>query len=466
MEKSRSSNTSSKNSNRTTLGSLKDKIKFIKMNPSRNPSVNTDKNSEKSANDKKNTKDDSVLTSRKLVRNSFTINRTKLSQFNSSRPPKKSTGKKSKKLIDNPVLLNYVGSIIGSVNSFSFNFYKNALGNVSKNVAFSPVCLFHLLNILNSCSDEKNAKEIRNVLNLSKPDSEKYLPLLIDLLNYNFDANKGTDHVSVKSKAFFKENFLLKKYADLIEANYGVELNEGTSQLKSELDKLEKKNIFMKLSEVFMILNNSLSFDLAWKKEFNLTSQKGLFTKPNSEKISIELMNIPRNKFLYAKNPLGLPLKICEFPLSNEDYAFTILLPEREMIDIIEERLDYEIFDAIVREMRFVEVNTILPKFSITDELDLCPILRILGAESLVDFKNKKNGLCIDKAFYKTNITINEKSVSFNSDTNLILTRESFPNLNLDHPSEELNCENPFLFYIRNKSSNLILFMGKLIVPE
>ena len=141
-------------------------------------------------------------------------------------------------------------------------------------------------------------------------------------------------------------------------------------------------------------------------------------------------------------------------------------MPEKKLIDQVEEKLNYELFDSLVKQMKYVEVNSIIPKFQIKDEYDLCKILRSLGVDSLIDFKSKKNGLCIDKGFYVTKIVVSDKTVSINSETNFILSREPSDKAIIDHPSEEFNCENPFLFYVRNKSSNLILFMGKLVVPN
>lgn len=442
MNELKYSNSRSSKSNRGTLGSLKNQIKSLKITQSLN-------------NNSSSTLRGSL--NKPQLKNSLPRNNSQLSKKNMKSPVRK--------LIDNNVLQGYCDSIIESINQFSFDFYSQTSANILKNVAFSPISLFHLLNIFHSCSDDGTISELKSVLHLDKTDCEKYFSLLVDLLNNNFvNKNDASDLINVKCTALAKENFLLKKYIQTMETNFGVDLIESSFMLE---EKIKTLNV-SKLSDIFMILNNNLDLKLSWKREFNSINEKGTFTKPNNEQISIELMNIPKHRFLYSKNPKGYPIKLCEFPFLNEDYAFTILLPEKNSLKDIELKLNNRLFNELVKEMKFVEVNSVLPKFKIKDEFDLCNVLKALGANSLIDFSSKKHGLCVDKAFYTSTIDVNYKSVLASSETNVILTRESNPTVkaNLDHPCEEFNCENPFLFYIRNKSSNLILFMGKLMVPD
>lgn len=404
-------------------------------------------------------------------RNSLNLNKFRLSKVNR----KTSIQNKnpivpipSKKLIDNTVLFGYIEPIIESINQFSFDFYAQTYANIQKNIAFSPISLYHLLNIFHSCSDDTTFFALTKVLKISKLGSEKYFSLLVDLLNSNLDKNyPDKDEITIKCIAYSRENFLLRKYTDYMQAYFKVDLNQNSDDLNEYLKAYKNVNIPI-LSDVFVLLSSSMNLKLSWKREFNLISEKGTFTKANNEIINIDLMSLPMQKFLYAKNPKGLLIKLCEFPFLNDDYAFTILLPEKNCIGDIETKLNNKLFNELVKEMKYVEVNSVLPKFKIKDEFDLCKVLKALGAESLFDFGKKKNGLCVDSSFYKTVIDVGYKSVEVHSETSAVLTREpSLPTKpSLDHPCEEFNCENPFLFFIRNKSSGLILFMGKLMVPD
>jgi len=169
----------------------------------------------------------------------------------------------------------------------------------------------------------------------------------------------------------------------MLKNTFKFDLNESTSNLISKYEKviesheISKNDHFSKI-DLFLILENFIDFNFDWKVPFDVTIEKAVFTKSNNEKVKTELMLLKNLKFFYSKNPRGLPIRICEFPFRNENFAFTIILPEVGSFLYIESVLNFTLFNQMVEEMKLTEVNSILPKFRISERSNLIKILQNL----------------------------------------------------------------------------------------
>lgn len=221
-------------------------------------------------------------------------------------------------------------SLIKALNDFSFDFYSQVAESVSKNIIFSPLSAYKVLQAMYMSSSGDTETELARILRLKtntnqvldKEQLEKSFNLLLKSFIDNFKISNSSDS---------RENFLKQEYIDRLKINSTLEVNENNEQLQKKFlvlnELLTKKSEFT--DEIFMILSNSTEFQCDWKTSFIPTTSPGCFTKANEEKLPVEIMKIPNSKLLYAKNPLKMPLKICEFPFMNESYAFTVLLPDK-----------------------------------------------------------------------------------------------------------------------------------------
>ena len=182
---------------------------------------------------------------------------------------------------------------------------------------------------------------------------------------------------------------------------------------------------------------------------------------------------------MYAKYPLGQPLKICEFPFdtNNEDLVFTLILPNKDSASSIESQLNALFFDQLIGEMRPVTINTALPEFTIRHRVDIREILSKLGNMSdLFASSGCRDGLFVSHAYFESSISVGSRSASVEHRNTFLMSRqdiETKQDVKLSHVEEEeegkeeqLVCyDNPFLFFIRNRRTKLILYLGKLVSP-
>ena len=379
----------------------------------------------------------------------------------------------------------YIESLIESINKLAFDVYKHSCCNAFDNIVISPLSLFYLFKVFYLASTNRAEEDLSKLLHL-KPNvklnkgllEKSFLVLIENLKN---SVNNSRDIMGAKagskfelnSEAFAKDAFLEENYFKMLKNNFKFDLNESTSSLVLKYDELAtrykiNKNDHFSQFDLFLILQNLIEFNFDWKIPFDATIEKATFTKSNNEKVKTELMRLNNFQFLYIKYPKGLPIRICEFPFKNEKFAFTIILPEIDRLSYIDNILDFNLFNQLIAEMKLTEVNSILPKFKINERSNLIKLLQSLNADSLINFNYKEHGLCLDKAFFDCEINVGYNSCVGSASTSLFLSRNpdecNDPDL-FAHSCEEFNCTNPFIFFVRDVKSKLVIHMGKLIVP-
>ena len=403
-----------------------------------------------------------------------------------------------------------IHSLSDSLNSLSFDFYDIFMSKLNKNVVFAPFSISSLITMCYFSADDKTKEEISKLLHLktSANDTSEIEQMLIILFNLlkkisknNFNRNMSIISFSqqpselscpsvidqdikleINSSIYCRTGYLLDKFKNNLVNLFNADIlfeNMESSNFEKLLKKvnynprkLTNKNINeMLLDEhlnenIFMLMINTLQFEAQWKFEINTNHEIGYFKVDEEKIIEITSIRIPENRYMYVKKPNGLPCKVCEIPFKNESFVFTVILPETNCIEQIETVMTYELFEDIVNQMASKRLNILLPKFQIYDHLDYEDLFK--QTTSLIDFTKINSGLGINKSTYKSFIRLCEKGIEASCCSNLSLSHNeiTYKNSLREHPSEDFKCDKPFLFFIREKKTKIILFMGKLLIPN
>lgn len=299
--------------------------------------------------------------------------------------------------------------------------------------------------------------------------------------------NSGFNFI-LNNTSFTQSDFLLENYRqtlkdvffsdivydDFKELNNEEDRDNLADRINMKMRKMTHGNIVEIIKtenlnqDIFMILLNTLHLEAKWKFNFDSKVETGVFRVNNDHDIEVTLLRMPDIRLMYANKPNDLPCKLCEFPFINDSFVLTILLPDSNKINEIEEMLTHEFFDELINKLVNKRVNVVLPKFQFHDEFDINEIFHMLGASSLIDFKEAATGLCINRSMYKSYMNLTEKGVEASACSAFTLTHDKvyYENDYTSHPSDEFNCDKPFLFFLRERYTKTILFMGKLMVPE
>ena len=407
------------------------------------------------------------------------------------------------------LVTNDIHLLADSLNSLSFDFYHTFMSKLEKNVVFAPFSISSLITMCYFSADDQTRHEISNLLHFKKSfdDTIEMKQMFIILFNLlkKISSSELTRHASVcpssapsefscqtvidqefkfqiNSTIYCRAGYLLDKFkknliqvfnADILienvdSANFEKLLRKVNYTPRKITNKNINEMIFNEYinEKMFMLMINTLQFEGAWKHEIVCAPEIGYFKVSDDKTIEVSLMKLPEVKFMYAKRPNDLPLRICEIPFKNDAFTFVIILPEMNCMDQVEKMLNYTTFNDILNKMVLQRLTMVLPKFQIYDNLDYKDLFSSIP--SIVDFSKVKDGLGINKSTYKSYIRLCEKGIEASCCNSLCLSHEeiNYSKIYKEHPCEDFKCDRPFLFFIREKNTKVILFMGKLLVPN
>lgn len=113
------------------------------------------------------------------------------------------------------------------------------------------------------------------------------------------------------------------------------------------------------------------------------------------------------------------------------------------------------------------EIELHLPQFKVEETYDLKPMLKALGmvdafTAGKADFSgmSKIRELMVSKVFHKSFVEVNEEGTEAAAVTGAVMVTTSavLP--------DRFHCDHPFLFLIKHKKTNSLLFYGRVSSPE
>jgi len=208
-----------------------------------------------------------------------------------------------------------------------------------------------------------------------------------------------------------------------------------------------------------MYLINAIYFKGIWSSEFNSkdTSEKDFVTSGGKTN-KVDMMR-QEQTFNYYEDDKAQYL---DMPYGNKAFSMTVILPkQKNTIESYLKDFDMDEWNEIVEGLTPREVQVYFPKFKVQSKLELRDVLSVMGMPSAfsgeADFSRmSENDLLISRVIHSTYCDVNEKGTEAAAVT-IIETKEmALP----ENPVFYAN--RPFIFLIREKSTGVILFMGKM----
>jgi serpin B len=148
------------------------------------------------------------------------------------------------------------------------------------------------------------------------------------------------------------------------------------------------------------------------------------------------------------------------------------LLPsEVDGLSGLESSLSCEMLDESIAELQGTLVSLSLPRFEVTSEFRLAEMLFSMGMPDAftggtADFSgmDDQTGLYISDVLHKGFVEVNEGGTEAAAATAVVM---AYVTTSLYHPTPEVFCaDHPFLFLIRDNTTQSILFMGRVTSPS
>jgi serpin B len=215
-------------------------------------------------------------------------------------------------------------------------------------------------------------------------------------------------------------------------------------------------------SEIVMYLVNAVYFKGIWRKKFDKANTKEAnFTNELGNTMKVNMM-YQKDTFAYKSDAYAQYL---DMPYGNKAFSMTVILPAdgKTTSDVLAS-LTMEKWNSIISYMPTSEVEVYLPRFSNKNNLSLIPPLQSMGMNLAfsdnADFTNIADAnLLISSIKHVTNIEVTEQGTEAAAVTIIGVGVTSMP---IKPPTPVFNVNKPFLYVIREKSTGVILFIGKM----
>jgi serpin B len=368
--------------------------------------------------------------------------------------------------------VNISSDFAAKTSNFAFDFWRTLQTDesVDKNYFISPLSLHISLGMLLNGADTDTKTEIQKVLGLENQSMEEinktYLELIenlpkVDPKVVNTIANSIWQDKNFRSEQTYIDNLTTSFKAKLYNEDFSnpatvEKVNKWASdntnaKIKKILEQIEPSQV--------MFLINALYFKGDWTKEFKTeNTQKVEFNGTKATKMVDMMSQTSEFKYGDLEN-----YQLVELPYGNEKYNMTVLLPKSGTVEDLVSKLDATKWQAAQNSMVKSKVVVGLPKFTIEYSKKLNDILQKMGMvkafggqADLSKIAKPAGKLKVGFVKQDTFVAVDEKGTEAAAVTTIGIKLTSLP----VYP--EIICNKPFAFLITEKTSNTIMFIGKV----
>ena len=355
-------------------------------------------------------------------------------------------------------------------NSFAFKLFKNIFSG-DKNAFISPYSISSALAITFGGARNETERQMSKVMHydLNKINTHQGFFELNTTLGKL--SNDSRIKLSLANALWKDEHWWFKQdYLDLTKKYYDASIYplKGAKPINDWAD----KNTNGKIKEIVkdidlvnarLVLTNAIYFKGDWVSMFDVKNTKReTFNTSNGKTDSVDMMyqvNL-ENYFEDEQN------QILELPYKGESTSMIIILPkENSSIKNLVSSIDRKQFSFYKSELRKQEVKIFLPKFSFTSKYHLEKVLPQMGMPDAfdvisADFSGMSGGLSISEVIHKAFIEVNEKGSEAAAVTAVIMIEKAI------RKEIIFKANRPFMFFICDKQTESILFMGSVLNPK
>lgn len=210
-----------------------------------------------------------------------------------------------------------------------------------------------------------------------------------------------------------------------------------------------------------LVLTNAIYFSAAWSNPFEAAETADRpFTLGGGQQIAVPTLH-QRTDYGYAE---GAGYRVAELPYDGGQLSMVVVEPDD--LAAFEAGLTGPKLAEIAASLEHYQLDLTLPKFRFEAPLDLKPILKDLGMtdafSDAADFSriDGTRSLKITDVVHKGFVAIDERGTEAAAATAVISGPTSVP------PSATLVVDRPFVFFIRDRPTGAILFVGRVVDPR
>jgi serpin B len=271
-----------------------------------------------------------------------------------------------------------------------------------------------------------------------------FLPAFLDVLAQNYGAG-------LRTLDFIKES-----------ENSRVTINDWVSdQTEGRIEDLIPQGAIDALTR--LVLTNAIYFNAAWEYPFNedMTAE-GPFYLLDGEQVTVPMMK-QTESFGYTEGEGYQAVELC---YDGGELSMVIFLPEAGQFEAVEQGLQAQCVDTIIKGLQHAEVTITMPQFEFDSDFSLKDTLAGMGMPIAftenADFSGMTGNreLFISDVIHKAFVSVDEKGTEAAAASAVIMTLSAMPSQLV-----EVTIDRPFIFLIRDIDTGAILFVGRVLNP-
>ena len=368
--------------------------------------------------------------------------------------------------------------IVKASNEFAMNMLSeiNAT-HENQNVFISPFSISTALSMTLNGANGETKEAIKGVIGLENLSDETINQTYKDLVTYIYGLDKGVT-LNIANSTWYKQELTVhSSFEDLLRTFYSAEVraadfknpatvdlingwieNETNGKIRDMLDVIP--------AEAVMYLINAIYFKANWSVKFAPAKTENRdFTLMDGSVVQVPTMYADAVTF-WSSYDNEKKLQLIDIPYGNGAYGFTIIIPDDpSLINQVVNEFTIADMEEMLEDTSESTLEVYLPKFKIEFKDVLNDYLKSMGmgiaftAQSdLSRLFEEDLELAISSVIHQSFLEVNETGSEAAAATVVEIEVTSLPPV--------MRVDQPFLFFIRERNSNTILFSGKLIDPQ
>lgn len=369
--------------------------------------------------------------------------------------------------------------VVESSNNFAFDIFArvNSGEEAGKNFMISPLSISYALSMTLNGAANETLTAMKSALSMAEMSVDDINSSFSTLTEALLSVDDKVD-INIANSVWVMEGFdvlpgFVQRLGDYYDAETGeftisqASIDEINGWIEEETNGMIKDMLRELSTDLRLLLINAICFEGEWYSGFdkkNTTDEPFYLTDGNS--VEVPMMTQTENFSLYV----GDEFAMLELPYGRGNFVMDIILPHsnNELENLIS-TFTGENFNRWAEQAASHEVTVLLPRFKYGYEKQLKDILSDMGMgiafSDMADFSNmtETEPLCIGFVQHNSYIETEEKGTKAAAATIAGMCLTSMP---LTPQPYTFNADHPFLYVIREVTTNTVIFMGKVGDPS
>lgn len=368
--------------------------------------------------------------------------------------------------------------VIGSSNDFGIELFTRTLAEEPGNLMLSPLSASIALTMALNGSAGDTYSQMHQMLGYP-PDmtigqiNEAYQGLVSQLLTVDPKVK-----IALANALFYRLGFVVKPpYLQTMEDDFDAEIEGLDFSLPSALETINgwaSDNTFGKIPEVLqeispdavMFLMNALYFKGDWTYQFDEdeTADRPFFLDDGS---FVSVPTMAGN--VMALRHIGEGYKAIELPYGQTNFSMVIVVPDQTLAGFypgFTPETWQQLTQGLDAQSQRTETAVTMPKFEFDYEKILNDQLKAMGmTDAFIPFTADFSGISDEEIFISfvkqnTYVMVNEEGTEAAAVTTI-----GFELTSVGPGIPSFNIDKPFIFAIRERTTNTLLFIGSVTNP-